>query len=385
MSKGGGGGDTVQTSSDIPERYRNYVDQNLSLAETVANRPYTAYQGQRVAGFAPDQQAAFNYVRGLAPSFQQPLSKSMEAYDTSLGAFAPFVNNANAAYTAGLNSATDPSVMMQRYQNPYTEQVVDATIGDINRSYDRAGEQTRLSSPFGGSRLALREAENERNRAQAIADAGAQLRSNAFTTAAGLGQNSTNQILAAGDRSANLGGTVANTFMGAGDRYSGLGTNALNLGGTFADMLAGVGAQQQGLQQAQNDINYGDFLSELNYPLNQLSIRQSAIGQTPMGSVGVQPVYAQGGGIGGTLGGIGGLLGGVAQVAPLFCWVAREVYGADNPRWIRVRDWMLTRAPESLRAFYGEYGERVAADIADKPALKAKIRDLFDQLVPEGA
>lgn len=385
MSKGGGGGDTVQTSSDIPQRYRDYVDQNLSLAETIANRPYTAFQGQRVAGFAPDQQAAFNYVRGLAPSFQQPLSKSMEAYDTSLSAFAPFVSNANAAYTAGLNSAADPSVMMQRYQNPYTESVVDSTISDINRSYDRAGEQTRLSSPFGGSRLALREAENERNRAQAIADAGAQLRSNAFTTAAGLGQNATNQILAAGDRSANLGGTVANTFQGAGDRYSGLGTTALNAGGTFADMLAGIGAQQQGLQQAGLDINYGDFLSELNYPLNQLSIRQSAIGQTPMGSVGVQPVYAQGGGFGSTLSGLGGLLGGVAQVAPLFCWVAREVYGISNPRWLQIFNWMLIKAPASLRSFYAEFGEQIAEEIADQPAMKARIRDLFDQLVPEGA
>lgn len=339
-----GGGSTVETSSDIPERYRNFVDENIALAGTVANRPYIPYQGPRIAGFSPDQQNAFNFVRGMGGSWQMPLE------------------NANAAYTAGLNSAADPAVMMAKYRDPYTEQVIDATETDMNRNYDRSSEQARLSSPFGGSRLALREAEIEDARNRALASVGSQLRSDAFRTAAGLGQNATNQIMSAGDRALGLGGS------------------ALQMGGTYADMMAGIGQQQQGLQQALYDTAYGDFLDELNYPLTALSIRQSAIGQTPMGSAGRQPVVSQGGsGIGGLLSGAGSLIGALGQVG-MFCWIAREAYDHD-PKWLKVREWMLTKASESLRDRYARIGPRVAERIRHNPERKAEFRAAFDAIL----
>jgi hypothetical protein len=68
-----------------------------------------------------------------------------------------------------------------------------------------------------------------------------------------------------------------------------------------------------------------------------------------------------------------------------FCWVAREVYGADNPRWLRFREWMLTKADAAFRDFYIAHGERIAAYIADKPDVKAEFRSMMDELVPEGA
>ena len=80
------------------------------------------------------------------------------------------------------------------------------------------------------------------------------------------------------------------------------------------------------------------------------------------------------------MGGIGAL-GGTGGLAAL-CWVAREVYGEDDPQWLRFREWMLSKAPESLRRFYIENGERIAAYISDKPDLKSEIRGMMDELVP---
>jgi hypothetical protein len=339
----GGGSKMVETSSDIPDRYRDFVDENLALAGTIANSPYIPYQGQRIAGFTPDQQAAFSTVRGLSGPMSQGL------------------NNANAAYTAGMNSAVDPSIMMAKYQDPYTQQVIDATTADLNRSFDRSSEQSRLASPFGGDRLGVREGTIEGERGRAIADVGSRLRSDGFRTAAGLGQQATNQMFSAGDRAL------------------GLGTTGLEAGGQYADMLAGIGQQQQGLNQAGYDLNYGDFLDQLNYPLQALSIRQSAIGQTPMGSVGRQPV-ASGGGAGSFLSGAGSLLGGIANLAAL-CWTAREAYGADNPKWLRAREWMLTKAPADLREHYIRVGERVAEKIRNDPDRKAEYREVFDKIL----
>ena len=64
-----------------------------------------------------------------------------------------------------------------------------------------------------------------------------------------------------------------------------------------------------------------------------------------------------------------------------FCWVAREVYGADDPRWLMFRAWMLNEAPDWLREAYAAHGEDFAAWIHDKPLVKAAVRALMDQVI----
>ena len=65
----------------------------------------------------------------------------------------------------------------------------------------------------------------------------------------------------------------------------------------------------------------------------------------------------------------------------VFCWVAREVYGADDPRWLLFRAWMLTEAPDWLRDLYAAHGEEFAAWIHDKPLVKAALRVLMDRAI----
>ncbi|HWA07916.1 MAG TPA: hypothetical protein VG838_00465 [Opitutaceae bacterium] len=63
------------------------------------------------------------------------------------------------------------------------------------------------------------------------------------------------------------------------------------------------------------------------------------------------------------------------------CWVAREVYGADNPRWLRFRGWMLNRAPAPLRAAYLKHGERLSRLIRNRARLKDAIRREMDFII----
>jgi polysaccharide export outer membrane protein len=64
-----------------------------------------------------------------------------------------------------------------------------------------------------------------------------------------------------------------------------------------------------------------------------------------------------------------------------FCWVAREVYGADDPRWLLFRAWLLTEAPSWLVDVYATHGEDFAAWIHDKPLAKAAVKALMDQAI----
>ena len=98
----------------------------------------------------------------------------------------------------------------------------------------------------------------------------------------------------------------------------------------------------------------------------------------------IQAANAQrsGGIMGGLLGGVGAGIGKAAGTA-IFggCWVAREIYGNDNPEWTIFRAWLFTEAPEWFRDLYLEEGERFAGFISDKPILKSIIKMGMDLVV----
>jgi hypothetical protein len=70
--------------------------------------------------------------------------------------------------------------------------------------------------------------------------------------------------------------------------------------------------------------------------------------------------------------------GSIAGAAIMACWVAREVYGIDNPKWLQFREWMLNDSPSWFRKLYIKFGERFAAFISNKPRIKSIIRKWMD-------
>ncbi len=77
--------------------------------------------------------------------------------------------------------------------------------------------------------------------------------------------------------------------------------------------------------------------------------------------------------------------GGGKNGMSVFCWVAREVYGPDNPKWLRVRRWMLEEAPAWLRTSYLAHGEAFAGWLKERPMAKAVVRAAFDLAVLRAA
>jgi hypothetical protein len=79
----------------------------------------------------------------------------------------------------------------------------------------------------------------------------------------------------------------------------------------------------------------------------------------------------------------GAIIGGVASGigAAIGCWVARCVYGEDNPRWLVFRDWVAHEAPSWFKNLYITKGEAFAEFISDKPILKAVVRKAMDVVV----
>jgi hypothetical protein len=296
MSKGGGKQTTsqTQTQSVDPEFKARALDV-YSRAQTAADRPYQAYTGELVAGFTPQQQQAFGM------------------FGTAAGAGQPAVSQAQAL--AGQVGAAQPQTVaeaMQAYQNPYTQQVIDTALGDIERSRLMTQEQNAAQAirakAFGGSRQGVVEAETNRAALEQAARTAAGLRASGFETAAGLGardiaaaQQAEAQRLAAAGTLGQLGGAE----------------QAMALRG--AEALFGAGGAQQQLEQARLEDAYKRFAEERAYPLEQLQILQQALGffPNPMTTTtsGTQAVTQ---GAGQTVSQIGGTAAGLLSAAALF-------------------------------------------------------------------
>ena len=77
-----------------------------------------------------------------------------------------------------------------------------------------------------------------------------------------------------------------------------------------------------------------------------------------------------------------GSLGGAAIGAlGMLCWVAREVYGEENPKWLEFRKWLISNADDNLLDAYIEHGEEFAAFISDKPKLKQLVKTWMDSKI----
>lgn len=63
------------------------------------------------------------------------------------------------------------------------------------------------------------------------------------------------------------------------------------------------------------------------------------------------------------------------------CWVAREVLGTEDIRWVVFRDWLLNRAPKWLVSLYRQYGEQFANWLKPRPRAKRFLKPIFERVV----
>jgi len=212
MSKG----KTVTQSTTDPAQMAMYQDL-YDKSKGIASQPFVPYTGAKVAGFNPDQLQGFDATRYM---FNQsmgydPRQKLNNLANQPTPSVTPYTGTATnlqpAAMQTGANIApvdsyggasidrndirnVQPKSLLDTdlnaYQNPFQSQVIDNTLGDLNRA-----RQMQLQSDqdaaigrnaFGGSRSALLESETNRNFAEQAARTAGDLRSQGFDKATAL-------------------------------------------------------------------------------------------------------------------------------------------------------------------------------------------------------
>lgn len=256
MGKGSGGGTNTVTNNSSPppevmEQYRNLISQG----NQVAGGPLNQYGGPMIAGFTPDQTAAMNTV------------------NNSQGISAPYINQAqgmiNSSQTPLWNSTQQWSPdAIQKYMNPYQQDVTNATMANINETNAQQNQQVVgdaiSKGAWGGDRAGIAQSEMARQQALASNQTLAGLNSQNYTQAT----NQFNQ-----QQGAQLGANTTNNWLASQGAFgeANLGTTAQSNALQGAAAQLATGQQQQTLAQSALNIPYEQFLQQQAYPYQNLS------------------------------------------------------------------------------------------------------------------
>jgi hypothetical protein len=302
MSKGG----TTTSTSSIDPQIKEAFLANFQQAQGVAG----ALPVQQFAGYNPMYQAGEEALVNTAlagPGISgTDLAAQMAAYG---GVYQP------AQLTAQQTNLgmTGPGSIAS-YMNPYTSQVRENALGDLESArraaIQQTGERANAARAFGGSRQGVAEALTNQGFAKQAATLGTTLNEQAFNQAMAMQQADIARRSAADIANQQAGLQGAQLRLGGASQLGSLAAQqqALRLGGAQAVM--GAGGARQALDQQQMD-------AIRNIGLQRLGVVQSSLGAQPanLGMVATTP-YSQNpasGALGGALAGakIGSIIPGV--------------------------------------------------------------------------
>lgn len=261
-----------------------------------------------------------------------------------------YSTSAQAMNMAGAGYAS-PAAFGQRVagnMNPFQQQVTNNTMADMERQrqmqMNNIGAAATQANAFGGSRHGVAESLTNEAFAREFGNMSANMNMQNFNNAQNLSMQQ-------------LGG-LQNTA-----------NQAFGFGNSITQQQQGQGAQLQALAQALIDSGKGQFAGYANAPGQSLQFPLSAIGAVPVPQT---QTTSSNPGLFGYLTAGASLLGGL-------CWVAREVYGQDDPKWQEFRLWLLGSAPGWLFRAYDRHGEGFARVVRKMPVLRRILRPLMDR------
>jgi hypothetical protein len=272
---------TVTNKTELPAWLEDVTKENLALAQTVADRPYEAYTGTRIAGFTPEQEQAFGIIN-------QGVGRTAPAYELAQGAAA------NSAYyqPQQVQAGSFLSGNIGEYINPYVANVEQRAIEASGRALEQSRNQIAANAAqakaFGGSRQGLAEGVAAAESARNIGDLSARLRADAFNQAAAIQAADQARALQAAqaNQAAGLQGAATNI---SGATALGMLTGQAQQGRQQeAALVENIGQQRQAQAQAALDEAYARWLEQRNYPIEGLNLRLAATTATPYGATQTQ-------------------------------------------------------------------------------------------------
>lgn len=303
---GGGGGQAAPTSttstvtqSNLPEYARPYFEQMMGQASSLAQQPYQAYTGDRIAPMNNNQNAAVSTIEqgqgAYKPYFNAAAGGMGSALNTAIGTSGA-VNPQGIQNTYQANDFTPAQFTganVQQYMNPYLQNALAPQVEMLNKQFGRQASaldsKAAANGAFGGYRHGIEQSQNTLNNNLALSNLVGQNYANAYGLAANQFNTSQQQNAQANalnnqnqQQQSQLGmqaSGMQNQFglqgqqlgLAAAQGLGGLGQAYQSANQNDANALMSVGTIQQ--NQAQTGLNtaYEDYLNQRYYPYQALN------------------------------------------------------------------------------------------------------------------
>jgi hypothetical protein len=239
---------TSISTTEIPKYIAEPTADIIGEAMDVAREAYVPYTGPRLAGlsqFEKDAATQAQAMRGIgALRGSQAFTAATASGAPALGGVAPYMTDYN-------KKVADIAAQQMRDQSAIEQQGIAA----------KAVSAGGLDS----TRFAIQEAERQKNLTTGLGDLYSKAQAAAYSTALKAAQQDKAQQLRSG--------------MGMGT----LGAQAQTVEQADIQQQLGIGALGRGLDQTALDITYTDFLSQRDYPKEQLGFVSNIIRGAPFG------------------------------------------------------------------------------------------------------
>lgn len=270
-----------QTVENIPKWLSDYTQGMIGRANVIAAEPYIPYEGPRIAGFSPDQLAAFDNYRSNVGNWSPLMQGAAETTMRGAG-IDPFTMGAPAMY-GSMQQFPDA---VDQYMDPYIQNVLDRQETLSNRNLTEniipAMQDAFVGSgSFGGDRMAEIAGRISRDTAEGLQGQQLATLSEGYRQAGALHGQDMSRWLQAGMGLGNLAGQTGELQLSAGRDLGAL-AEALQ-GLQFKDVagIEAIGRQYQDLSQRGLDLAYSDFQQQRDYPRDTIDWMNSVIRGIP--------------------------------------------------------------------------------------------------------
>lgn len=296
-SGGGSSTSSAPTSQTVtqmtyPAEFQPMVKEMANRAVAQGTAGYTPYGGNRIAGFDPLQLSSQQAVANLGPAQQLAPATQFAAQAGQTAGNFNYIPQQFQAQAVGTGSFTQPG-MAGLYMSPYVQNVIDIQNREAQRQADISNQQQQAqaakSGAYGGSRQAIMQAEAARNLAQQKGDIQQKGMQAAYEQAQSLYGNEAARALQAQQANqqqgleaqrlaeqsrqygANMGLQGIQTQLQAAQQLGALGQEQFGMQKDIINAQSTAGAQRQAMEQQRMAQDYQDFLTQKQYPYQQIA------------------------------------------------------------------------------------------------------------------
>jgi len=277
---------TTTTTQELPKEAKPYLKPFMEASTTLANHPYQSYEGQRIAELQPEHGAALNMTA----------ERALQGSDTLNAAQGNIQDTFGGSYlNQGIDMANQANPYMGQAnpysgQNPYLEQAISKTTGDITDNYSKTVNpmfqaMNRGSGAFGNSGIQEMQGDSMQDLAQTLGDVSSGMRMQDYGQQAQLAESGLNRnAMLAGQQQADMLNQF-NTERTNQMRGMAFAPQFAETDYRDAQALLGVGDIYRDQSQQGLNFDYDQWQQGQNYPYQQLDVLANAL-RTSMGGGG---------------------------------------------------------------------------------------------------